>query len=208
MAAVTIASVLWDANDKVQEFSRCYTDEWARRLFDGFRRNITFPTRCVLFTDRKRELPTYVEQVIDPATGSNGYGDCVRPFVLNEPMIFAGLDTVIVGNCDKFARYCLEADRIALPCHPYEPFAINGVVFTPKGWRKIFDEWRGENDMKWMRRWPHNFIDKLWPHKVLSYKAHVRGRKDWSKEARIVYFHGPPKMPECLNEPFVREHWR
>lgn len=206
MGTLTLSACLWDANDKSSDFSRCFTDEWATRFFTGFRRNLTVKTRSVLFTDRCRDLPEFIEQIVEPDLGSNGYGDCVRPFQLNEPMIFAGLDTVVVGNCDKFARYCFEADRIALPRHPYEPVSINGVVFCPAGQRRIFDEWNGENDMEWMRLWPHASIDDLWPGRVVSYKASVRGRGGLGS-ARIVYFHGKPKMHEAMDEEFVRRNW-
>lgn len=202
---LTLSTVFWDANEKTEKFSRCYTDIWATRFFNGFRRNLTCPTRSVLFTDRRRDLPDFIEQIVEPDLGSNGYGDCVRPFKLNEPMIFAGLDTVVVGNCDKFARYCFEGDRIALPKHPYEPWSINGVVLCPAGQRQIFDEWRGENDMKWMRKWPHHQIDTLWPNRIVSYKAKVRGFG--VGDARIIYFHGKPKMQDLLEENFVRKHW-
>jgi hypothetical protein len=203
---LVVSSVLWDANSQSQEFSRVYTDEWALRLFNGFRRNLTVPHRSVLFTDRLRDLPPFIDQIVQPDLGSNGYGDCVRPFILDEPMIFTGLDTVITGNCDKLARYCLESDKIALPKHPYEPYAINGVVLTPGGHRRIFDEWRGENDMKWMRRWPHNLIDTLWPGRVISYKASVRNRA-FPNKACIIYFHGNPKMQDLSDEAFIKRHW-
>lgn len=206
MGGITLAACLWDSNDAVEAFSRCYSDEWAVRFFNGFRRNLTVANRSVLFTDRRRDLPAFIEQVIEQDLGKKGYSDCVTPFQLNEPMIFAGLDTVVIGNCDKLARYCLEADRIALPRHPYEPVAINGVVLCPSGHRKIFDDWRGENDMEWMRRWPHYLIDDLWPGRVVSYKAHVRGRVV-PKAARIVYFHGNPKPDVLGHEDFVRRHW-
>jgi hypothetical protein len=206
MGELVVSSVLWDANSQSQDFSRVYTDEWATRLFNGFRRHLTIPHRSVLFTDRLRDLPPFIDQIVQPDLGSNGYGDCVRPFILDAPMVFTGLDTVIVGNCDKLARYCLEADRIALPKHPYEDYAINGVVLTPAGHRRIFDDWRGENDMKWMRCWPHNLIDNLWPGRVLSYKAHVRNRA-FPNKASIIYFHGDPKMSDLPNEDFVKRHW-
>jgi hypothetical protein len=205
---VVIASVLWDANDKSESWSRCYTDVWAERLFNGFRRNLTVPHRAVLFTDRERELPAWIEQIIDPGLGSNGYGDCVRPFALNEPMIFAGLDTLVVGECDKFARWCLETDRIALPRHPHQDVPINGIVLCPAGQRRIFDEWSGENDMEWMRRWPYHCINDLWPGKVVSWKAHVMGRKRIPPKTRIIYFHGEPKMHQLTAHPLVRLHWR
>lgn len=204
---LTVSSVLWDANDKTEWFSPPYDESWALKLFNGWRRNLTEAPRCVLFTDRQRELPGWIEQVVDPETGSNGYGDCVRPFVLNVPMIFTGLDTIITGNCDKLARYCFEADKIALPKHPYEDWSINGVVLCPAGWRRIFDEWRGENDMKWLRGFDHARIDDLWPGKVVSFKAHVdkRGLRD----ARVVYFHGQRKPPDIYDDyAWVRDHWR
>lgn len=207
MGILTISACLWDANEKTEAFSKCYTDEWAVKYFNGFRRNLTCPVRAVLFTDRQRDLPEDIEQIVELDLGAHGYGDCVRPFKLNEPMIFAGLDTVVVGNCDKFARYCFEADKIALPKHPYEDWSINGVVLTPAGQRRIFDDWRGENDMKWMRSWPHNRIDDLWPERVVSYKKKVRGQGGPPSKARIVYFHGFPKMHEAMNEKFVRQHW-
>lgn len=205
MGGLIVSTVLWDGNEKTEDFSHCYSDIWALRFFAGFRRNLTVPHKAVLFTDRRRDLPTSIEQIVEPDLGCNGYGDCVRPFKLNEPMIFAGLDTVVVGNCDKFARYCFESDRLSLPRHPYEPWSINGVVFCPGGQRRIFDEWRGENDMEWMRQFPHYQIDDLWPGRVLSYKAHVRTRG--VAKARIIYFHGRPKMHEAMGEDFVKRHW-
>lgn len=204
---LVVSACLWDANEHSEAFSRAYDASWAHKLFNGFNRHLTVPHRSVLFTDRKRDLPPWIEQVIEPDLGCNGYGDCVRPFKLNEPMIFAGLDTIIVGNCDKFARYCLEADRIALPKHPYQDYSINGVVFCPAGQRRIFDDWRGENDMEWMRTFPHNRIDELWPGRVRSWKAHVATQGPGN--AKIIYFHGKQK-PERLaeNNAFVRDAWR
>jgi hypothetical protein len=72
---ITLSAVIWGRNEKTEWFSPEYTDEWARKFFDGFRRNLTIGTRCVLFTDRRRDLPGYIKQVVDTATGSNGYGD-------------------------------------------------------------------------------------------------------------------------------------
>jgi hypothetical protein len=60
--------------------------------------------------------------------------------------------------------------------------------------------------MKWMRSFPHDRIDELWPDKVVSYRAHVRGKQ--LNKAKIVYFHGRAKPHELPHEPFVKEHWR
>src|SRR6185369_17054915 len=135
------------------------------------------------------------------------YGSCVEPFKLNEPMIFVGLDTVITGNIDKLANWCLQGKgkKLALPKHPFEEWSINGVVLVAAGQRRIFDEWRGENDMLWMRSFPHDRIDELWPGKVVSFRAHVRGKQ--LNSAVIVYFHGRMKPHELPDERFIKEHW-
>lgn len=207
MAGLVVSTVLWDANEKTVPNSRGFSDKWAERLFNGFRRHLRIPFTPVLFTERRRDLSSWIEQRVQPDLGKNGFFDCVVPFQLNEPMIFCGLDTLVIGNCDKLARYCLEADRIALPKHPYEDVSINGVVLCPAGHRRIFDEWRGENDMEWMRRWPHNRIDDLWPGRVVSYKAHVRPYGETPRGACIVYFHGKPKMADIPNDTLVKRHW-
>ncbi len=203
---ISVACCLWDANDRSQDFSRCYSEEWVERLYRGFARNLTLPFRFVVFTDRTRHFSEGIHQE-RLATADPHYGCCVEPFRLNEPMIFCGLDTVILGNIDHLAAWCHRTNIIGLPKHPYEPVAINGVVLAPAGMRSVFSDWRGENDMDWMRKQPHRFLDDLFPGQVVSYKAHVRGR-GLPGDARIVYFHGNPKMQDAMGEPFVRDHWR
>lgn len=204
---LTVVSCLWDANVASQSFSRCYSESWALKLFNAFRRNLTVDHRAVLFTDRERNLPDWIEQdqlLADPP----GYGSMIEPFRLAEPMILVGLDTVIVGNIDHMARYCLEADRIALPRDPYQPArSINGVALVPKGFAHVAAQWGGENDMEWLRRFDTAFIDDLWPGHVLSLKFH-KVRDLGLQDARIVYMHGRPKQDELGHLGWVREHWR
>jgi hypothetical protein len=210
VGAITISACLWEPNNHNHDFSNCYDEKWALKIFNGFRRHLTRETRCVLFTDQNRNLPTFIEQIVEPDLGQNGYGDCIRPFKLNEPMIFAGLDTVVVGNCDKFANYCFEANKMALPTHPNKPhLAINGVVFCPGGQRHIFDDWRGENDMDWVRKFPHERMENLWPDRILSYKAHVASKSNTlPKGARIVYFHGWAKPHRLGHLGWINQHWQ
>lgn len=206
---ITFASLLWDANKHSHEFSLAYDESWAIKLFNGFRRNTRLPYRCVLYTDRQRELPANIEQVVVPGLGTvNGYGDCIRPFEMNVPMILVGLDTLVIGNIDKMARWCLEnPGRLALPKHPYEDWSINGVTLWGGHDPDIFGRWRGENDMDWLRAFPHERIDELWPGKVMSYRAHVHHKK-LPKLPRIIYFHGRMKAPELLHYPLIRDNWR
>lgn len=206
---LVVATLMWEPNETSFPTSRCYTEEYPLKLQRGFARHLTIPHRFVLFTDRRRSLPSSIEQVVEPDLGLGGYGDCIRPFKLDAPMILAGLDTLVVGSCDKFARWCLDNPRrMALPKHPYEDVSINGVVFCGKGLKSsIFDPHRGENDMEWLRQFPHDRTDELWAEKVISYKAHVRPKKKLPTKARIVYFHGSPKMEAALGDPIVKTNW-
>ena len=208
MGELVLASLLWDANEKSERFSLAYDDSWAVKLFNGFRRNVTVPHRCVLYTDRQRDLPAHIEQIVQPDLGCNGYGDCVRLYEMNEPMILVGLDTLIVRNIDKLARWCLaNPGKLALPKHPYRDISINGVQLWGGGNPAIFADWRGENDMDWMRSFPHERIDDLWPDRVVSWKARVANRGPGA--AQIIYFHGKQKFDRLAeNNAYVRANWQ
>jgi hypothetical protein len=160
----------------------------------------------VCFTDREYEFTAPIEQerlIASPPS----YSCMIEPFRLNEPTIIVGLDTLILEPIDHMARYCLEGTEIALPAHPSKPnVTINPIVFVPRGHRRVFDEHRGENDMEWMKLQPHIKTDTMWPNQILSYKLHDLRVRDLGK-ARIIYFHGRPKMND-LNAPWIARHWR
>lgn len=203
-----VTTCLWDANAKSLEFSRCYDESWVEKLYRGFARNLTLPFRFVCFTDRPRRFAGKIEQ--EPLrTPEPGYGCCIEPFRLNVPMIFCGLDTVILGNIDHMARYCLSATDIAIPQHPSKPkVTINPIVFAPAGHAKVFEEWSGQNDMEWMGLQRHVKTDLMWPGQILSFKLHDVRRRGLQR-ARIVYFHGRPKPPELVEtQGWLNQHWR
>lgn len=203
---INIVTLLWDANDQSLPFSRCYDEQWVERLYDGFARNLTRPFRFVLFTDRPREIKRDLVQVF-LETKDPSYAACIEPYRLGEPMVLVGLDTVVTGNIDHLADYCMTASTIALPADPFCPGrACNGVALVPPGRQSVFEAWRGENDMDWMRAQPHKLLDLLFPGDVVSYKGTARhyGLRD----ARIVYFHGAEKPHELVNTvPWIRQHW-
>ena len=208
---ITVACCLWDANRHSKDFSLCYSEEWVEKLYRGFRRNLMQPFRFVCFTDRERQFSGGIEQE-RLETKEPHYGCLIEPFRLNEPTIICGLDTVIVGRVDHFADYCLHAQQVALPGHPTNKpkFGyINPVVFVPKCHRRIYDEWRGENDMKYLQR--REFVDasQLWPGQLLSLKLHnVTHGAQPPEGARIVYMHGRSKPHELGHVGWIREHWR
>lgn len=202
-----VATCLWDANKHSQDFSRCYDEGWVDKLYRGFARNLTVPFEFVLFSDRPRKFKEPVKQL--PLISKRlDYGSFTEPYKLNEPMILVGLDTIIVRNIDHMAEYCLTADTIALPRDPYKPErSINGVALVPAGHRKVFDDWRGENDMEWLRKFTWQPIDDKWPGQVLSVKAH-RVRDIGIGEGRIIYTHGKPKPQDLMNYDWARENWK
>jgi len=201
-----IACCLWDVNDKSLPNSRCYDESWVEKLYRGFVRNLTLPFRFVCFTDRDRYFDGPIEQERLEAKVPH-YGCLIEPFKLNEPMMICGLDTVILQNVDHMARYCLEGERIAVPRHPSLPgVTINPIVFVPRGHRRVFDEWRGENDMEWIGRQDPLHTDTMWPGEILSLKLHDVRRKG-TQGARIVYFHGDPKPPSLMHLGWVKENW-
>ena len=149
--------------------------------------------------------PEEIGQIIMPSV-EYGYGDCIRPFGLGVPMILCGLDTVVTGNCDDLARYCLEADVMALPRDPYKPkIACTGVCLVPHGYAHVFATWHGQNDMDHMRAQEHVFIDSVFPGQVQSYKGHVERRG--LGDTRICYFHGL-KKPHELKLDWINKHWK
>lgn len=202
---ITIATCLWAPNRHSLDTSLCYTPEWANRLAAGFRRNLTLPHRFVVFADKHYEFDTGVHQVLLEAA-EPGYGSMIEPFRLDTPSIIVGLDTVVVGSIDHLAQHCLIADKLALPRSPGKDYACNGVALVPAGHRRIYDDWCGENDMDWVRRQPHQFIDDLFPGQVQSYRLQVR--PNGLGDTRICYFHGRDKPHELPDEPLIREHWR
>jgi hypothetical protein len=204
---LNVVTCLWRPNETSFEFSRCYDESWVEKLYRGALSNLSKPFRFVLFSDELRvELPYEIHQErLNHRPIS--YGSFTEPYRLGEPMILMGLDTVITGNIDHLAHYCLTADTIALPRDPYHPSrACNGVALVPAGKQDIWERWNGENDMEWLRKQPHVFIDDLFPESVVSFKGSVRDRG--VRDARIVYFHGVPKMQDLTELPWVAEHWR
>lgn len=201
-----IVTLLWDANKNSLSFSKQYDESWVEKLYRGFSRNLTVPFKFVCYVDHKREFSEPIEQRFlnnkEPS-----YGDCIQPYELGVPMILVGLDTVVTGNCDGLAQYCMSADIIALPRDPYKRSrACNGVALVPVGQAHVAHHWNGENDMEWMRAQPHVFLDDIYPRQVQSYKGAVK--RDGLCDTKIVYFHGEEKPHQLGAAGWIGRHWR
>lgn len=205
---ITIATLFWQANEHSYDFSRAYTEEWVEKLYRGFARNLSLPFRFVCFTDRSREFCEPIDQ--EPIRGRLDYSACIEPYRLGEPMILVGLDTVVTGNVDDLALYCLTQKRLAVPLDPYAPYQVcNGVALVPAGHQHIAIAHDGQtNDMDWIRAHDPAVIDRLFPGQVQSFKVHVKPHG--LRDTRIVYFHGQEKPHQAgVRElGWIREHWR
>lgn len=200
-----VATCLWDANKHTACNSGTYDESWAEKLYRGFARNLTVPFRFVVFVDRTREFSGAIEQE-RLSSSTPTYGHFTEPYRLNEPMILVGLDTIIVRNIDHLAEWCFTGDKVALPRDFKDKSrSINGVALVPKGWRRIYDEWRGENDMEWLRNFPWQPINDIWRGHCTSFKLEVR--PNGLRNTRICYFHGHPKPSDVADLAWVKEHW-
>ena len=206
---LNIATLLWKANSKSHGFSSVYDESWVTKLHQGFARNLTVPFRLCLFVDHYRQLDVDATQYMlrrQPIT----YGSCMEVYRLNEPMIVVGLDTIIVRNIDHWAKYALDpqSEKVLVPMDPYRPDRFcNGVQIVPAGFGDFYDAWNGENDMDFIRRARDVAdIDSVFPGQAISYKVHYAPKKDLGR-ARVVYFHGKPKMHQIEDKELL-EHWR
>lgn len=208
---ITIATLLWSPNKHSLPFSRHYTESDVEKLYRGFARNLSLPFRFVCFTEKPRRFCEDIEQERLSASEPT-YSACIEPYRLNEPMILAGLDTIVVGNCDHLAAYAIGASKLAVPRDPFFPQTVcNGVALIPQGHAWVWRDQPAEgNDMDWIRAiWKRGaaaVIDDLFPRAVVSYKGHTKahGLED---ETAIVYFHGEAKPHELPHVGWIARHW-
>jgi hypothetical protein len=204
---VTVACCYWSKNKYTAPNSTCFDPSWVDKLYRGFKRNLTKDFRFVVFTDREYQFCDGVEQQ-RLETEVPHFGCLIEPFKLNEPSIICGLDTIVLDNVNHLANYCEKNTKICAPRDPYKPEQlINPIVLVPRGHASVFELWRDENDMEWLRRFKWDAMDDLWPGQVISCKA-AKVRDVGVGSAKIVYFHGVPKPHQLLNLDWVRKHWR
>lgn len=202
---LTVATLLWGVNEHSRSFSSMYDESWVEKLYRGFARNLSESFRFVCYTDRPYEFAEPVDQVRMRSKVPT-YADCIQPYELGGPMILVGLDTIVCGPIDHLAESCERRLDLGLPRDPYnQAQACNGVALVPAGFERVASDHRGENDMEWVRKFPHSYLDDEFPGQVVSYKGHVK-RKGLG-DARIVYFHGRDKPHELGELPLIREHW-
>ena len=205
---LNIVSLLWKSNSHSHNFSSDYDEEWVFKLHNAFQRNLTVPFHFCMFVDSYRNFPHGIKQYLlhkRPIT----YGSCMEPYKLNEPMILVGLDTLVVRNIDHWAKYATDPDssKVLVPMDPYRPDRFcNGIQIVPAGFGRFYEAWSGQNDMDFIRGADNvEDIDKHFPGEAISYKVHYK--PNGLGKARVVYFHGRPKMHKIEDQELL-DHWR
>ena len=198
---ISVATVFYKPReeDGVPKFARCYTWEWVEKLYRGVARNYSHPFNFSVFTDTFYLTTLPINQYKLRRTKWDQALKQLYGFKAERLALF-GLDTIITGSLDELFSY--NGDLL-VPRDPYNPSEpCNAVVLCPTR-RDI--EYATGTDMSVLKKFPHDFMDDLYPKQVVSYKCHVQA--NGVGDARIVYFHGEPK-PHNLDLSWVKEHWR
>jgi len=215
---------LFEPSQLVPEWGRVYDGEWVDKLARAIRRNYDGPHEVVAMVDRDDYAITedVIQLRLDASAGGWDYMmQAWRPDVADVTTCVLGLDTIIRGDITEIVDHG-AAHGLALPCDPYQVRTVcNAIGFYSSGQAAtLWDEW-GERREYWMHAARTNGrfsemhflramcshawrIDEGFPGQLVSYK------KQWKKgnypDARIVYFHGVPKM-NAINDPQLLEHW-
>jgi hypothetical protein len=198
-----ITTCLWARNRHSGRFCPGHDETWVERRYRGFARNLTVPFRFVCLVDTERRFAEPDIEQLAMLTQEPENRALAEAFRLDAPMIHVHLDTIVTGNCDALAEYCMTGKDIAVPSLA-SGARFYGIALCPAGQRRIFDEWRGEHDVVWWQRQRTVAIDDVvGPGRVVFYPG-----AELPPDARIVYF-GPGCKPSALGHvPWVREHWR
>ena len=195
---VTIACTLFEPDEHVKAISRVYDETWVERLYRAVQRNTTVAHKFVCWTDRYRSFDHPIAQEIIES-GYNGMQKNLLPLMRSGRVFKLDLDNVIVGNIDDLVMFDAE---LAMPSDPLQPqHVISSPILTTKplditGYRQH------KSEQAFLRTKP---CTRFPEGEIVSYKKHVQGR-GLPKSAKIVHFHGKPKMHEVY-EDFVWEHW-
>lgn len=195
---LTVGTLLFQWNDSVPDFARCYTPEWVDKLYRGILFHYTKPFRFVCLVDKEYDFQENIEMEM---LQSKRWGVCDTQMygIKGDRLALFGLDTIITGSLDSIFAY---DGPLAVPRDPYNPMSpCNGVVLCPS--RPEISA-QGGNGMAVLRHFDHEYLDDLFPGLLKSYKVHVV--PEGLGDARIVYFHGEPK-PHILKDAWIKENW-
>lgn len=189
---LTFACVLRKSND--------YDEDYVNRLCLGVAEYLPKPYRFVCLSD----VPVPCEH-IPFAHDWPGWWSKIELFKLPPPVLYADLDTMVVGSLKEIAGQARKAPLTILRDFYREKGLGSGFMAWNVSMLDLYDRFASSPE-KFMQRYGKRgdqaFMEEhvrtvaKWqdalPGQVVSYKADVRGQ-DLPKDARVVCFHGKPK---------------
>lgn len=192
-----------------------YTPDWVFRLRNMVARNLSVEHDFVCLTDYLPDLLPGVKTagLAHPVTLTGWWAkiELFRPGLFHGRVLYFDLDTVITGDLEPLATQAGKFIGIRDWGHPgkinssvmaWDARACHGIYQDLKV--RTLDEMRGDQD--WITAWVGPCA-VTWPSEmVVSYKRHCTGGVRYPVDARVVCFHGRPKMNEVKDE-WVRTLW-
>ena len=249
---VTIVTALFDGRQTdVPHSTGIYNTTYVEKLYRGIKRNLTIPFEFICLVDQNYNFEEDIKAVRFKRSVDQ-YGwmslmEMYRPDLCEGIRFTIGLDTIITGPIDDIVTSSVS--KFAACTDPMYPKQIcNAVTLsTPEFCEEFWGMWEGNetklipesklilenvapvpSEMVLMRKYYGDSpcIDKVFPHRILSYKVHVvenerpverlKGESITIYERRlalinqssIVYFHGYPKPHQIIHERWVQENWK
>lgn len=208
---LTVACVLRSGGD--------YDSQYVEALQNAVRRHLTLPYEFVCLSD----IDLACCATIPLEHNWPKWWPKIELFNLKGPVLFADLDTIILGNIDEWAQAILEqGDSEIIMIRPFNP-AYVGTSFGSglMGWNCdlsfVYDRFIYPRDRRY--RLEQTYVRKallrneikITPIQdvidgVYSYKRHCT--EGLPEDARIVCFHGKPRPLQSTDISWVKENWK
>lgn len=223
---IDFVCVLFNAQDSsLPDYSKKagYSTEWVDRLYRGISRQMPHSDwSLICLTDHQYRFKEPIKQVaLDrPGLAWGSIMEAFRPDLTKKRRMILGLDTLIVGSLGDILSYDGHCGLLQDPYH--KETICNGVgIFSHsmseelwEDWTKNFSHWKKNalfmgqlSEMQFLRikvGETCNLLDKIFPEQIQSYKVHWKRQRMNRENARIVYFHGSPKMHEIQDEELLK----
>ena len=223
---ITIITVLFSGHQtNIPHSTNVYNPEYVDKLYRGIARNFrgTFDFICLTDQNYKFKEPI-IQNRLSMSVDQYGWMcmvDVYRPELCTTKRFTIGLDTIITGSLDDIFEH---NTRIGLCGDPYTPqWICNAVTLaSPEFCEEYWNLWAGNtqnimdsclffnvpSEMAVLRKYYNNVerLDRTFPGKILSYKAHVLPNPYVVENSSIVYCHGEPK-PHQITDEWIKEHW-
>jgi hypothetical protein len=203
-------------------------------LYNACKRNITFADFCfTCLTDDPELLNADLKGInaVFLVVGWKGWWSKFSVFTVKGATIYFDLDTVIVGNIDKYVEEVMELkENEFIGVKAFNPMRnrVERTMFNSgvMGWNgdhgyvlENFDYKRDSEDKKYCGDQDRiseilreNYIDiKYWQDLTLglhSYKRHIKTNDNrLIRGSKIICFHGQPR-PRDMELTWVKENWK